>query len=250
MNQLISPHEYKLALDFYYDFFGSQGDYRTLVIKEKILPTLASCNALLDVGAGQADFTSSLAEYFKSITVIDSNPIFEDIYIKKNFKYFIGDFLQFNTLHAFDFVTCSHVLYYFPDRLDEVLQILLTFLNPKGILMVVLVAPRGASHKLHSKLNPNYVHSGKVEASLDNLNCSYTKFEHKINILTKELAKIQALCKLFLSVDCFSNKMDSLTGNQLDVINAELHNYFKTNKKGSDYCYEQEEDLFIIANKR
>lgn len=249
MALLISNEEYKNGLDALYELIPPRVKPLVSFLENKIFPIMKEKSTFLDIGAASGDLTKIIAPCFQSTTVVDEKHIFEYIYNKHGFDYYIGDFMNYNSKKKFDMILCSHVYYHVPiDQLEAFTKKMLSILKPNGILVVALTAPRGANHHLCLSLNKDYIHSEKIINILNKLNVSAEKESSTFKISTNDFQKIYAMCKLFISVDCFANSSDKLTEKQVETISKKINDYVLSTKQDNIYVYLYEEDYLVIRN--
>jgi len=77
---------------------------------------------------------------------------------------------------------------------------------------------------------------------------SAEKESSTFKISTNDFQKIYAMCKLFISVDCFANSSDKLTEKQVETISKKINDYVLSTKQDNIYVYLYEEDYLVIRN--
>lgn len=99
-------------------------------------------NSFLDVGAGSGEITAVVAKKAEEVTAVEmledlSRAIQQKIPHAKVFNGSIDE-APFSE-STFDFVLCSHVLYYIPlNRWNEILAKIFSWAKPKGQVMIIL----------------------------------------------------------------------------------------------------------------
>jgi SAM-dependent methyltransferase len=121
------------------------------------------------VGAGPGRMARQLGPYFDQCRVaVEANPELWRHYDRAEgegkgergitlFRGAWGDYPEGG--EPFDLIVCSHVLYHMSRPvMTRFVEKLLRFLHPEGgVLVIALMAPRGASHRLHAMFNPGAV---------------------------------------------------------------------------------------------
>jgi len=118
-----------------------------LVLAGEVISQLQSTANFLDIGAGTGSLTSIISTFFNDTTVIEPN--------KKQAEHFRRRYPQFHVFEEkwettdlgsklFDFIFCSHVLYYIPAELWlEVIGKMYAQLKEKGRIAIVIQSPAG-----------------------------------------------------------------------------------------------------------
>jgi SAM-dependent methyltransferase len=118
-----------------------------LVLAGEVISQLQSTANFLDIGAGTGNLTSIIATFFNDTTVVEPN--------KKQAEQFKRRYAQFHVYQErwetadlgsklFDFILCSHVLYYIPEKLwMEAIRKMYAHLKEKGRIAIVLQSPAG-----------------------------------------------------------------------------------------------------------
>ena len=134
--------------------FVSSTDQKQRQIEQirSILKTLKTKRDFLDVGAGSGEITSAVSEEFARTSVVEPNT--EQVtYLSErypNFRIFPDDIRDLNLRdEQFDFILCSHVLYYIPEaEWMPVAESLARHLRPGGKFLIVLQSPCGGVSEL------------------------------------------------------------------------------------------------------
>ncbi|MGM0610806.1 MAG: class I SAM-dependent methyltransferase [Thermodesulfobacteriota bacterium] len=138
-------HEYKRQLDLFVRFSTEKGIELTYI--GEILAGLKERRDFLDVGAGGGDLTIPLSQTFKRTAVVEPNQEQIDYFRRRcpDFSIFEDDFQTVDLENRlFDFILCSHVLYYVPEGAwTEWIDKMYRHLRPGGSLALVLQSPMG-----------------------------------------------------------------------------------------------------------
>jgi SAM-dependent methyltransferase len=118
-----------------------------LVLAGEVISQLQNTANFLDIGAGTGCLTAIISTFFNDITVIEPN--------KKQAEHFRRRYPQFHVYEEkwetadlgsklFDFIFCSHVLYYIPaEQWLDVIRKMYAHLKEKGRIAIVLQSPAG-----------------------------------------------------------------------------------------------------------
>jgi SAM-dependent methyltransferase len=137
--------------------FVSSTDQKRRQIEQirAILKTLKTKKDFLDVGAGSGEITCVISEEFTRTSVVEPNT--EQVtYLSErypDFRIFPDDIRELNLGdEQFDFILCSHVLYYIPEaEWMPVAESLTRHLRPGGRFLIVLQSPSGGVSELFRK---------------------------------------------------------------------------------------------------
>ena len=179
---------------------------------DEFVATLPSRMLLVDAGAGAGDAVSSIIAAFGRALLIEPNPFLRPLLAERCPQ---GEILPHGILEASvppasaDFVLCSHVLYYIPQR-DWLAHVrrMIAWLSPSGVLAVILQNPgtdcmrmvrqfHGRSFDLHEL-------AGRLEAETDaRCRISLTAIDSRIE--TDEFTTACAIAEFMLNLLPMSN---------------------------------------------
>ncbi|MFA6600774.1 MAG: class I SAM-dependent methyltransferase [Candidatus Omnitrophota bacterium] len=136
----------------------------------KIVAGLKRRRSFLDVGAGSGEITAAVSESFAETTVVEPNPglVRRLSTLYPNFRIFPEPWGKADLgRDRFDFILCSHVLGYLPERqwLGAV-ERMVGCLRPGGKLAVVLHSPEGGVAGMFRKMTGATVNSVKLWSDL------------------------------------------------------------------------------------
>lgn len=122
-----------------------------LLVIGDIITGLPNRQRFLDVGAGGGDLTVPISQLFEETFVVEPNPLQARAFRRRHPEYTVIEagwesVDQENDLggNVFDFILCSHVLYYIPTGdWDKLVHRMYTLLSAGGCLAIVLQSPLG-----------------------------------------------------------------------------------------------------------
>jgi SAM-dependent methyltransferase len=194
--------EYKTLLDLYCqhtDEYQRITIYVEQLIRRHNLPT----NAVLDIGAGNGTLTFSVGCHFGYVVTIEPNPLFCSNLARKACIYgmqieLVCGFWPSVDLgqKRFDLILCAHVLYYIDISLwNGAIRLMLSHLNPGGILVVVLASYKSKLPRISTAVMRNVntsslkgdVWAEDLEETLRDHGFSFTVYELTGTVSTKSL---------------------------------------------------------------
>ncbi len=129
---------------------------RQIETVKSIVATLPQTGHFLDVGAGTGEITEAVSAYFKRTTVVEPNPEYAKQLAGRfpEFQIYENNFDGVNLVGAlFDFILCSHVLYYIPEKnWMAMIERMVFHLSEQGKLAIVLQSPEGPLPDLFRRL--------------------------------------------------------------------------------------------------
>ena len=126
------------------------------LIQKNIISKLNSKKAFLDIGAGPGKITQLLSKKFIKTYIVEPNENYNDFYKENNFITYNLNYMDYNLDKKYDFILCSHVLYYVGDKdWTAFIKKIYDSLEKGGKAVIVLIAPKGIRHQLQSSINPN-----------------------------------------------------------------------------------------------
>jgi SAM-dependent methyltransferase len=128
---------------------------------ERIIARLGRRDRFLDVGAGAGDVTIPLSAHFASTTVAEPNRVQVERFRREHPTFEVHEVtLERLDLRGepFDFILCSHVLYYVPaSAWLDVVGKLHGWLRPGGKLAVIMQSPVGEMAEFFQHFNNFHV---------------------------------------------------------------------------------------------
>lgn len=236
------------ALQLLYDHSG----YATGIIhhiKHHVLPQLSETNIFIDIGAGPGIITRAISKFFDQTVVVEPLPDFQAYYQSLGMTVIRAPYPAQSARLRADFILAAHLLYHIPlENWGMIIKQMVQQLEPGGILMIVLTAPRGNWHNLCLQLNPEYPHSGYLSDCLHSLKMPFTQQESTVVYTTQSVDEMAEICRYVLDKDCLvdsptssfneeeSNALDTLITNFSQSLETMRHNYH----------LRQEDDWFFI----
>jgi SAM-dependent methyltransferase len=144
--EMEEDREYKHQLECFVKSSTEKGI--ELVKIGELIARLAQRQSFLDIGAGGGDLTIPVSQSFEKTTVVEPNEIQAD-YLRRRCPRFaiINDYFDRADLgqQRFDFILCSHVLYYIPEgRWLETIAKMYSHLEKDGCIALIIQSPIGA----------------------------------------------------------------------------------------------------------
>jgi SAM-dependent methyltransferase len=220
-------------------------------IDTKIFPAILRKNRFLDIGPGPGHVTERIARSFSETTVVEPIKDFEKKFREQGYITFIGNFQNITLKSTYDFILCSHVLYHVSqNEWPCFLQRIYDLLDPKGIALIVLIAPNGPWARLQLSINPNLPNSKKVEPILKKLGLQYDVFLVKSNFKTKKREDFEKVFRLFTLDNCFApEEFNKLTAKQKLSIERKIRSYVDSCRKADGTYVANWDDAYIVVNK-
>jgi len=207
----------------------------------EIMAGLSKKRYFLDIGAGSGDLTIPISQSFEEITIVEPNEK-QAGYLKRRCPHFniYSDFCEKVDFGSkrFDFILCSHVLYYIKeDQWMSTIKKMYAHLEDRGCIAVVLQSPIGEVASFFNHFADYDVNILELWRDLiqrygdDSIEVRYFMNE----IYTDNLDDMVAI-GLFLLLD-----------RRYKEQREEISNYFETHhKKDEGYHIKQDEILLII----
>lgn len=221
-------------------------------IQKNIVSKIPEKNTFLDIGAGPGYITSLLSKKFKSTTVIEPNTNYKDFYNKNGFISYNENFQNSKLTNKYDFVLCSHVLYYV-DRNEwpSFLQKMYELIQKGGKGVIIVISPNGARHQLHSSINPNYCNSHEIELVLQKMNIPYEIAHSSPKTIFKSSNRVdfRNLLYMFTIDNCFTSKQfDKLSEKNKLTIAQKIEHFIDQSKQlDGNFTLVEENDYIIIS---
>jgi SAM-dependent methyltransferase len=126
---------------------SSQEKSIELVLAGEVLSQLQTTANFLDIGAGTGTLTDIISTFFNDTTVIEPNKKQAE-HFRRRYPHFHVHEEKWETADLgsklFDFIFCSHVLYYIPvEQWPDVIRKMHDHLKKKGRIAIVLQSPAG-----------------------------------------------------------------------------------------------------------
>ncbi|HOW56943.1 MAG TPA: class I SAM-dependent methyltransferase [Smithellaceae bacterium] len=214
-----------------------------LVKVGEVISGLAERNSFLDIGAGGGDLTIPISQSFSETTIVEPN--------EKQVEYFKRRCPQFNIFNnswdkinlagkRFDFILCSHVLYYIPEgRWLTTIKKMYDHLHQGGRIAIVLQSPVGEVARFFNQFTRYDVNILELWGELirkygdDNIGVKYF-----LNEIWTDSLEDMVTIGLFLLIDRrFAEKKESIS------------RYLEANQK-TDGGYKLVQDEIILIVKK
>lgn len=210
-----------------------------LIINEA-LPKLKQTNTFLDVGAGNGFLTEKIAPFFKKVYCVEPNYKSFQLLTKKFKNIYNTTIEDFKCNIKFDFILCSHVLYYIKREFwISIIKKLFNLLNENGIIVVILQSKDGEMQKFFNKFASQIY---KIDPSQFNTELQHNNFNTElkhffITIKTESFDEFLEICYFLLL-----EKKEYLIKKR-----SQIEEYIITNfKKDNYYSMKQEIDAILI----
>lgn len=212
-----------------------------LVLAGEVISQLRSSASFLDIGAGTGCLTSIISTFFNDTTVIEPN--------KEQAEHFRRRYPQFHVYEEkwetadlgsklFDFILCSHVLYYIPAKLWlDVIGKMYAYLKDKGRIAIVLQSPAGDVARFFREFSGSDVPVIELWRDLTGIHGHQAlEVRYFVNEIFAETLEDMTSIGLFLLID---TRFESLAD--------QVARYFEEHHKvAGGYSMRQDEILMVI----
>lgn len=218
---IVSDDQYADVFNWFVE--NSNHDETIFTSFQEILECKEKRRSYLDIGSGDGRLARRVAPYFENTVLLEPNTTFGVYDELKYNRLETVPFLDLVTHERFDFILCSHVLYYInPDNWDEFIAKMYGMLEDDGIGVVVLEKEdkNFKNHELRMRINPTYRSSTTVKDVM-NRNGIY---HHDISYLEvleaseRDSDRVQHLVRMFTIDQCF-------TPDEYKTLSKERQNY-------------------------
>ena len=175
LNSNLEESEYANIGDIYTDNTTNQTTNQLRFIDKKILVKISPKAEFLEIGPGPGYATEKIAKNFSRTTVVEPIKAYQEIHKKRGYKTFGENFQNVNLHnHQYNFVLCSHVLYYIKrDQWGSFLKKIYNSIEPGGKALIILLAPKGGWADLHTDVRSDYSNSKNIELALNREGIKY-----------------------------------------------------------------------------
>jgi len=223
-----------------------------LFIEAKILLKISHKNKFLEIGPGPGYATEKVAKSFSKTAVVEPIKAYQIKHKGRGYITFIENFQNVKLHDLYDFILCSHVLYYVKrDQWDYFLKKIYDSIEPNGKALIVLLAPRGGWADLHLAIKSDYLNSKEIELALNRQGIQYEiSFVQSFFKFPKRKG-FEKIVKAFTIDNCFAPEaFNQLTNDKKTYIYKKIDEYIDRCKK-LDGSYETIwEDGYIVLSKK
>lgn len=212
---------------------SDHSDQLVSFFESKILPQISCKKSFLDIGAGPGDITDRIARHFDQTTIIEPDPLFAQSLRVKGYDLYQAHFQDVSGLSGFDFVLCSHSLYYVPhEDWPACLKKMKSALTPTGKALLLIMGARGHWHDLCHSINPRYSNGELVKRNLKNLQIPYNVTSYAALLKSSDFEKVRELVRLYTICDCFTpEQYEGLSEGEKAAIDVKIDRFIDSCKK-------------------
>lgn len=249
INSAISENEHEYVVNTFITNANHASQLAEFV-EENLLPQIPSKVDFLDIGGGNGDVTNRLANHFDKTTVVEPDPLFALHFQKQGYITHQKNF-QDAQLAQYDFVLCSHVLYYIPQAdWASCLKKMHDAIRPHGKGLILMMGTSGHWHELCTSINPDYSNGDLTVRTLKELNISYKRTSLTSLLRSNNIEDVRQIVRIYSIIDCFTpQQFDALSKEEQDLIYTKIDSFIETCLRPDGYYEVYFDNDYIILQK-
>jgi SAM-dependent methyltransferase len=212
-----------------------------LVLVGEVISQLKSTTSFLDIGAGTGTLTAIISTFFNDTTVIEPNGSQADHFRQRYPRFHIYE-EKWETADLspklFDFIFCSHVLYYIPtEKWLGVVKKMYDHLDEHGRIAIILQSPAGGVARFFREFSGYDVPVIELWRDLTGIyGHQALEVRYFVNEIFAETLKDMVSIGLFLLID-----------REFESLADRIARYFEENHKvAGGYSLRQDEIMIVI----
>lgn len=251
MNTILSDREYDAVYSNICDTQAQWVDEAARIAQDEVISRLCRREAFLDIGPGPGLLTRMIADKFSTTTIVEPNPAFRERNANSGFSVIPQSWQQAELSRRYDMIQCSYVLYHVPiTEWGGFIDKMIDSLEPEGMALIVMGAPRGHHFSFRKTFNSDCVHSGFVIDYLKSRGSSFRVIEHTDHYTTETCEEMNRLCHFSIYESCFTqDEYDALSPDELSRIDAEILDFANEQKTpAGTYFWTYEADFIVVES--